>query len=232
MSKTQATPRDDRAPRRSYGTGRVFVRVDRNGRETYYGSWWSDGRRVKKALGPKREPGSRAGFTAAQAEAELRRRMALTTTAGPVKGDGITIAELGRRYLENMERLGRKTSSRVATESVLRTWLIPFLGERDLRRLRVEDVSELMRRMEQGNRPGPRQKGDRRYGKPASAKTVRNAIGVLAALLAFGERKGFGVTNVARRIELPRVARRHDIRFLDPVQVRGASPPDRTATAR
>jgi integrase len=206
--------------RRSYGTGRVFVRTDRNGRETFYGSWWANGRRVKRSLGPKRQAGARDGLTTAQAEARLRELMAEVETPGPVKGDALTITELGRRYVENLERLGRKKSTRTAVESVLRVWLVPFLGDRDLRRLRVEDVTELVRRMEKGERAGPRQRGDRRYGRPTAPKTVRNAVGVLAALLAFGERKDWGVTNVARRVDLPRTAPRDDIRFLDPVEVR------------
>jgi hypothetical protein len=61
------------ASRRSYGSGRVYVRTDSAGRETYYGSWWVNGRRVNRRLGAKRVRGSREGLTAAQAEAELRR---------------------------------------------------------------------------------------------------------------------------------------------------------------
>jgi hypothetical protein len=63
------------ATRRSYGSGRVYVRSDRAGSETYYGSWWTNSRRVNRRLGPKRVRGSREGLTAAQAEAELRRLM-------------------------------------------------------------------------------------------------------------------------------------------------------------
>jgi hypothetical protein len=61
------------ASRRSYGSGRVYVRTDSAGRETYYGSWWMNGRRVNRRLGAKRVRGSREGLTAARAEAELRR---------------------------------------------------------------------------------------------------------------------------------------------------------------
>jgi hypothetical protein len=33
--------------------------------------------------------------------------------------------------------------------------------------------------MEKGERPGPKAKGDRRYGRPVGAKSVRNYIGYL-----------------------------------------------------
>jgi hypothetical protein len=63
------------APRRSYGSGRVYVRRDSAGRETFYGTWWANGRWVNRRLGVKRPRGSREGLTGAQAEAELRRLM-------------------------------------------------------------------------------------------------------------------------------------------------------------
>ena len=56
----------------------------------------------------------------------------------------------------------------------------------------VDDVDDLMRMMETGARPGQRAKGDRRYGRPVGAKSIRNYIGTLSALLGFAERKGLG----------------------------------------
>jgi hypothetical protein len=67
------------AARRSYGSGRVYVRTDSAGRETFYGSWWANARRMNRRLGVKRARGSREGLTAAQAEAELRRLMGEVT---------------------------------------------------------------------------------------------------------------------------------------------------------
>lgn len=58
--------------KRSYGTGRVYVRTDSDGRETFYGSWWASGQRVDHRLGTKRPRGSREGLPATQAEETLR----------------------------------------------------------------------------------------------------------------------------------------------------------------
>ncbi len=85
------------AARRSDGTGRVYVRADRNGRETFYGSWYANGRRVNRSLGPKRETGARDGLTTTQAEIRLRELIARENVAGPVKGDVLTITDLGER---------------------------------------------------------------------------------------------------------------------------------------
>jgi integrase len=77
-----------------------------------------------------------------------------------------------------------------------------------------------MTMMEKGERPGPKAKGDRRYGRPVGAKSVRNYIGYLSALLGFAERKGWLPENVARHVELPRKPVSTEIRFLHPLEVR------------
>ena len=81
------------ASRRSYGTGSLYVRKDSTGRETWYGKWHSNGRRVKRAIGPKRVDGSRDGLTRAQAEAELRRLMA-ETQPKPLVGERLDVEEV------------------------------------------------------------------------------------------------------------------------------------------
>jgi integrase len=131
----------------------------------------------------------------------------------------LTVGELGRRYIANLERQGRKRSTLTAVESILRIWLTPFFGDRDVRRITVDDVNDLMRMMESGARPGPRAVGDRRYGRPVGAKSVRNYIGTLSALLGFAERKGRVTRNVAHWIELPAAESSEDIRFLEPDEV-------------
>jgi integrase len=206
------------AARRSYGTGSLYVRTDKNGRETWYGHWRTDRAQLKRRIGPKRADGSRDGLTRKQAEAELRRLTRETMPAQP-SGEALTIDELGRRYIANLKRYGRKRSTLTAAESILRIWLEPFFGDRDVRRITVDDVHDLMRMMETGARPGQRAKGDRRYGRPVGAKSIRNHIGTLSALLGFGERKGWVARNVAHRVELPAAETSEDIRFLVPEEV-------------
>ncbi len=116
--------------------------------------------------------------------------IAETGPARMVTGDALTIGELGRRYLANLQRQSRKKATTTAVESILRVWLEPFFADRDLRRVAAQDVHDLMTMMEKGERPGPKAKGDRRYGRPVGAKSVRNYIGCLSALLGFAERKG------------------------------------------
>jgi integrase len=204
--------------RRSYGTGGLYERADSTGRVAWYGKWRHDGAQVKRRIGPKRTEGERDGLTRVQAEAELRR---LRAEVRPLRtpGDALTITELAERYRTHLERQGRKRATIVALDSIVRVWLVPFFGDRDLRRVRVEDVSQLVSMMETGQRPGPRVVGDRRYGRPVGVKSVRNYIGTLSALLGFAERKGWITANVAHRIDLPGQVATEEIRFLDPLEV-------------
>jgi integrase len=63
------------AKRRSYGTGSLIVRVDRAGREVWYGKWRANGRQVMRRIAPKRGGAAKDGLTRTQAEGELRRLM-------------------------------------------------------------------------------------------------------------------------------------------------------------
>ena len=208
------------AQRRSYGTGSLWERVDAGGRSSWYGEWRSNGRRVRRRLGPKRAEGSREGLTRAQAEAEMRRQIAATVATPAVQGDALTITALGEAYVAKMKRDGRKHSAIVSVESMLVIWLVPFFAERDLRKIRVEDVRDLVRMMEAGDRPGPRRKGDRRYGQPLAAKTIAHRVHLLAAMLSLAERQGWVSGNVAKRVDLPRSAPTvEEIRFLEAVEV-------------
>ena len=213
MSITNAS---GHGPRRSYGTGSLYVREDGTGREVWYGQWRANGRRLKRALGPKRAEGSRGGLTRTQAEAELRRLTAETPAARPTS-DRLTLGEVAPLYLKQLEAKGRKRSTLVAAESCLNVWLLPALGDRALASIRVEHVEDLMARMEAGDRPGS---GGRR-SKPCSPKTIRNYVGTLSAIYRFAmhSRRRWATTNPVDDVDLPEVEGTEDIRFLEPVEV-------------
>lgn len=139
--------RGEGGSRRSHGTGSLSVRLDGNGRETYYGSWYANGRRVKRRIGPKRPRGERTGLTRAQAEAELRRLIAETQVRAQV-GERLTVGEVGEvgaRYVEHAKRRGRKLSTQKSIESIVRVHLVPFFGERPVDAIEPEDGSTLSR---------------------------------------------------------------------------------------
>lgn len=88
--------------RRSYGTGSLDERPDRNGRLTFYGRWRSNGRRYNRVVGPKRTAGHADGLTRPQAEARLREIIAATLDAAAAGTSGrvdLTIEALHERYV-------------------------------------------------------------------------------------------------------------------------------------
>ena len=70
--------------RRSRGTGSLTTYRDSAGAESWYGLFYSHGRRVKRRICPKREAGTRKGLTRTQAEAALRRITEEAHAAPPV----------------------------------------------------------------------------------------------------------------------------------------------------
>ena len=72
--------------RRAYGSDRLTVRAGTDGSETWYGLWRANGRRVKRRIGPKRQPGSSDGLTRTQAEAKLRRLIDETEVVHACRG--------------------------------------------------------------------------------------------------------------------------------------------------
>lgn len=186
--------------RRSYGTGSLQVRTDSRGRETWYGRWHADGRRVKRRIGAKRATGERDGFTRAQAEAELRRLMALQAQP-QAAARSLTIAELGESYQQHLERLGRKRTTLASVESVRRVWFDRVLGDRQAASVSVQDVEDLMRTMRAAG---------------VGSKSLRNYIGTLSAMYRYARhpRRVWLQTNPCEALELPPADTHAEIRFL------------------
>src|SRR5207249_1284705 len=124
-------------------TGSLYVRADRNGREAWYGHWRSNGRQVKRRIGPKRSDGERDGLTRTQAEAALRRLIA-EVQALPVVGERLTVAEVGARYLRHLENAGRKPVTLLAVRGHLDHWHVPFFADKALDAIRPEDIADLI----------------------------------------------------------------------------------------
>lgn len=191
--------------RRSYGTGSLTLRRDRLGRETWYAVWYVRGRRVKRALGPKRVSGSRDGLTRAQAEAELRRRMAEDVVAVG-RADRKTLEEAGALYIEHLRVVKqRKRTTLVDYESYVRTHFVPFFGTRTVDKITADHVEAYMHEK-------------LRVFKPA---TVTHHLTFLHGLLGFCVRRRWMAANPVAQVDRPPPTRQHSrrIRFLQPVEV-------------
>jgi integrase len=193
---------DDPSRRRSYGTGTIYVRADAVGRETFYGRWLSNGRRVNRRIGLKRAPGARNGLTCTQAEARLRQLIAEVQVSPAGRGPTMTTATLGERYVAYLRHRGRKRSTVTAVELALREHINPFFGETPIDRIGHGTAQEFARTLER---------------KRLAPKSVHNYFGTLSAMLAWASRppREWVPRNPCEGVELPGVPEADEIRFLD-----------------
>ena len=185
--------------RRSYGSGSLYQSSG-----NWYGRWYSDGRRVKRKIGPVRTPGSREGFTRAQAEREMRRRIEAELPA-PTVVDRLTVGDAGARLLAHLESLGRKRSTLQSYESFLRVHLAPHFGERPLARIGRDDVEGFIATA-------------RRNGQ--SVKSTLNLVGLLHGIFEYAIRRGWATANPCKLVEKPKPREVDaDVRFLDQAEL-------------
>ena len=188
------------AVRRSYGTGQLYIRADSNGRETYYGKWHANGRRLNRRVGLKRATGERDGLTRAQAEAELR-RLIREVTPGGQRGRELSVRDLSAAYLAHLEALGRKRTTVAGVESAQRVWIDRVLGDRPAGAVDVQELEDLMRTMRAAG---------------VGAKSIRNYLGTLSAMYRYAAhpRRRWVLSNPCDLLELPQVEPHTEIRFL------------------
>jgi integrase len=192
--------------RRDYGSGRLYVRADARGRESFYGTWYTDGRRMKRRIGLKRPKGSGEGLTITDAEKRLRELMA--SEAPPAAGDRLTLKAAGESYRAHLAATGkpktgqkRKPATLKAVESTFRVWLDPILGDLTLDKITSKTVRELMQTMEE---------------QGVGSKSIRNYIGTLSALYRYAMHpsRRWARENPVEAVELPALERSTEIRFL------------------
>jgi integrase len=187
-------------PKRSYGSGSLYPRADRRGGETWYAKVRIDGRQVKKAIGPKREPGDRDGLTRRQAEARLRKLLD-ELAAAPRVVERMTLEEAGQRYLTHLAALGRRRSTLMDYESYLRVHLGPCFDRIPLDKVDRRHVEAFIA-------------GELAEGR--SPKSVRNYVGLLHSIFDHAERQDWRTGNPCKLVDLPQAEGGDpDIRFLD-----------------
>lgn len=191
--------------RRSRGTGRLFIQADRNGRESWYGSWWAGDRRIKKRIGLKRVSSAREGLTRVQAEAELRKL--IDSTVVVPREQRLTIEQAGRRYIDHLEKvMQRKPTTIQDYRIILRRHLAPFFAERTIDRITVAQCEQLVHAQ---------------LDAEVSVKSLLNRLTFLHGIFAFAVKRGWCVENPMARVDRPRQARASNgrLRYLDREQL-------------
>jgi integrase len=194
--------------KRSYGTGRLYVVIDRGGRASWYGSWWAGSTRVKRKIGLKRSTGNADGLTRTQAERELRRLVDATTVVA--KGQRRTVGEAGDAYVAHLENVMERKRTTIADyRGYLRRHLAPFFGDRPTDRIESGQVERYLHA---------------KRGDGLSPKTIQNHLNFLHGIFAFAVRRGWATTNPVALVERPRAHRsaHRRIRFLQPEELEAA----------
>ncbi len=181
------------------GDGSLMILTDAQGRRTYHGKVFVNGRQVKRKLGRVREPGSREGLTKAQAATALRELRGSVGATVP-RDQRMTIAEAGDLYLNHLEVVkGRKATTLEDYRTILHRNLVPFLAGRSVDRVEPSDIAAYV-------------SAKMRAG--LSAKTVRNHCTFAGGLFGFAVRKGWATTNPVNAEDLPEVPHDDEIHFL------------------
>ena len=175
------------ARKRPYGTGHLYLRRNSRGGETWYGQIRVDGRRVKRALGPKRDSSTPDGLTQGEAEQKLRR---LIDNDRPPPRERVSVAEAGELLIAHLATLGRKPSTLQNYESYLRIHLAPFFGKRPLDRITPGQIQRFIAvKIASGRSP----------------KSVMNWVGFLHSIFAFAKRRDLASSNPCKLVDKPRV---------------------------
>lgn len=191
--------------RRSYGSGRLFEVANKAGRVSWYGSWWSGGRRVKRKIAAKRTVGNADGLTRAQAERELRKRIerdVIVPTAARR-----TLGEAGGAYVDHLENvMERKRSTIQDYRGHLRRHLAPFFGERPIDKIDAAEVTQYLKR---------------KRNDGLSSKTVQNHLNFLHGVFAFAIRRGWAESNPVAYVDRPKKSHspHKRVRFLQPSEL-------------
>ncbi len=182
------------------GDGSLLIVTDAQGRRTYHGKVFVNGRQVKRKLGRVREPASRDGLTKAQAATALRELRGSVGAAVP-RDHRMTMKEAGDAYLAHLDVVkGRKRTTLQDYRQMLHGHIAPFLEGRTVDRVEPSDIAAYV-------------SAKMRAG--LSAKTVRNHATFASGLFGFAVRKGWATVNPVQHEDLPVVPHDTEIHFLD-----------------
>jgi integrase len=198
------------------GTGHLYQKDDR-----WYGQWYVRGTRVKRSLGPVRQPGANDGLTKRQAQARMLEAMTETDSAPAPVTERLTVEEVGQRRIRELARKGRKQDTTLANyESEIRCHFVPHFGQAPIAAVSEDDVAGFLDACL----------------NDLSVKTVRNLYVHLNAIFEFAIRKRWCHANPCKLVDKPASVADDDaeIRFLDQAELDAllAAPAPRRHTKR
>ncbi len=188
-----------------WGGGTLLVVSDSQGRQTYVGKVFVNGRQIKRTLGRVREPGSRDGLTKAGAATALGKLRSAETTTVP-RDQRLTIAEAGDAYLLHLSDVrGRKATTVQDYRGMLTKHIVPFTKGRTIdtvdRRLIDSYVSA-------------------KLAEGLAHKTVANHLVFLGGLFRYAVREGWARVNPVSDVDRPKARETSvEIHYLTPEEL-------------
>jgi hypothetical protein len=174
--------------RRPAGTGSLFIRADKAGRESWYGKFRIGDRQVKRKLGDMRAPGSARGLTRTQAERALRELIA-QTSASPPPAERPSFAVVAERYVEHVRNTRRRRETTVRDyRSVVRRHLAPFFAGKSIDAIGPDLVEAYM---------------SAKGSEGLSLKAVSNHMTLLYGIFRHAHRKGWCRSNPVAAVDRP-----------------------------
>ncbi len=152
-----------------------------------------------------------------------------TDAAPKPETERLTIAQVGERRIKQLGRTGRKPDTTLATyESEIHIHFVPFLGDKPIDQITVEDVEAFIDFCLDGEERRERDLS------PLSVKSVRNLYVHLNGLFEFALSKGWARQNPCRRVDKPPSADDADqeIRFLGRAELDALMTATQTPTCR
>jgi integrase len=179
-------------PKRSYGTGQVYLKWG-----AWYGRWrTSEGRRLNRRLGPAREPGTSTGLTRREVERLFRKvRDAEEAAPRPVLASRVTVEDAAESLRRKLGMQGSRKSYLENCESMQRVHIVPRLDNAPVSKIARKDVEALAEGMFKDGR---------------SPKTVRNVLTFLYSIFEHAIDEGWCSHNPVRRASRPRRQRAGD----------------------
>lgn len=193
------------AVRRSYGSGSLYERRDAAGVVHWYGRFYIGAKQIKRAIGPKRAPGSREGLTRTEAERRLRRLMD-ETRATSTAHERLTLAEAGERYLVHLSGVMERKATTVQDYTImLNRHLAPFFAGRGLDRIDGDLVAAYRQT---------------KLSEGLARKTVQNHLAFLHGIFNHALKRGWVHANPVATLDRPPTRGTDpDIRFLDDAEL-------------
>ncbi len=183
--------------RRSHGSGSLHFQTRSDGRQFWYGRWYSGSRRLNRRIGLKRRRGNGSGLTKTEAEVELRRMMLRDR---PLQTEGqITFTTAAELMLRDLKEIGRKPTTLDNYRQILSFRLLPRFGEIPLDRVRRSQVEALATQM---------------IREGASAHTRANTLKLLSQVFNHARRQRWCQENPCWGVRRPQIRPNEDIHFL------------------